>query len=61
MTIESVKENWSKAVDMKGAKHVEKIAEVTLNLVEKLQVSNIFLLEILLIHIINLSKRIEIK
>ncbi|KAJ0174167.1 hypothetical protein K1T71_010313 [Dendrolimus kikuchii] len=37
VTVESVKENWSKVVDMNGAKHLDKIAEVTLDLVEKLQ------------------------
>lgn len=37
VTIESVKENWSKVVDMRGAKHLEKIADVTLELVDKLQ------------------------
>ncbi|XP_063540369.1 peroxisomal multifunctional enzyme type 2-like [Cydia strobilella] len=37
VTIESVKENWEKVVDMTGAKNISKISEVTLNLVEKLQ------------------------
>lgn len=36
VTIESVKENWSKVVDMKAAVHMDKMAEVTLDLVEKL-------------------------
>ncbi|XP_049877178.1 peroxisomal multifunctional enzyme type 2 [Pectinophora gossypiella] len=37
VTIESVKENWSKVVNMKNAKHTKQISEVTLDLVEKLQ------------------------
>ncbi|XP_073953716.1 peroxisomal Multifunctional enzyme type 2 isoform X2 [Choristoneura fumiferana] len=37
VTIESVKQNWDKVVDMKDAKHIQKISEVTVNLVDKLQ------------------------
>ncbi|CAB3257017.1 unnamed protein product [Arctia plantaginis] len=37
VTIESVKENWSNVVDMNGAVHVDKIADVTIDLVQKLQ------------------------
>ncbi|XP_030024411.2 peroxisomal multifunctional enzyme type 2 [Manduca sexta] len=37
VTIESVKESWSKVVNMNGAKHLQKIADVTLDLVDKLQ------------------------
>ncbi|XP_045777246.1 peroxisomal multifunctional enzyme type 2-like [Maniola jurtina] len=37
VTIESVKEKWSEVVNMNKAKHFDKIADVTLNLVEKLQ------------------------
>ncbi|XP_075981533.1 peroxisomal multifunctional enzyme type 2-like [Anticarsia gemmatalis] len=37
VTIESVQENWSKVVDMKGAEHLDKIADVTIDLVQKLQ------------------------
>ncbi|CAH0401279.1 unnamed protein product [Chilo suppressalis] len=37
VTIESVKEFWPKVMDMNGAKHLDKIAEVTLDLVERLQ------------------------
>lgn len=38
VTIESVKENWSKVIDMTDAKYINRIAEVTLDLVEKLTV-----------------------
>ncbi|CAH2255748.1 peroxisomal multifunctional enzyme type 2 [Pararge aegeria] len=37
VTIESVKEKWSEVVNMNKAKHFDKMAEVTLDLVEKLQ------------------------
>lgn len=37
VTIESVKESWSKIVDMKENKHLDKLADVTIDLVEKLQ------------------------
>ncbi|KAJ2948531.1 hypothetical protein O0L34_g7782 [Tuta absoluta] len=37
VTIESVKDHWSQVTDMSNAKHVEKIADVTMSLVEKLQ------------------------
>lgn len=37
VTIESVKENWSKVVDMKDAKHLDRIGDVTLDLVGSLQ------------------------
>ncbi|XP_026763515.1 peroxisomal multifunctional enzyme type 2 [Galleria mellonella] len=37
VTIESVKEKWPKVVDMTNAKHVSPIANVTINLVERLQ------------------------
>lgn len=39
VTIESVKENWSKVVDMKNAKHLKKLGDVTLDLVSSLQVT----------------------
>ncbi|CAG9564060.1 unnamed protein product [Danaus chrysippus] len=38
VTIESVRDNWSQVVNMENAQHIDKIAEVTVNLVEKLQV-----------------------
>ncbi|XP_026742371.1 peroxisomal multifunctional enzyme type 2-like [Trichoplusia ni] len=37
VTLESVQQHWSKAVNMKDAVHVDKMADVTLDLVEKLQ------------------------
>ncbi|XP_041984467.1 peroxisomal multifunctional enzyme type 2-like isoform X1 [Aricia agestis] len=37
VTIESVKERWSEAVNMADARHIEKIADVTIDLVQKLQ------------------------
>ncbi|CAG9123923.1 unnamed protein product [Plutella xylostella] len=37
VTIESVKQHWADAVNMTGAKHVEKLTDVTLDLVQKLQ------------------------
>lgn len=43
VTIESVKENWSNVVDMNGAVHVDKIADVTVDLVQKLQVCELVL------------------
>ncbi|CAH0724397.1 unnamed protein product, partial [Brenthis ino] len=37
VTIESVKQHWQDAVNMNNAKHVDKITEVTIDLVQKLQ------------------------
>ncbi|KAL0869845.1 hypothetical protein ABMA27_006052 [Loxostege sticticalis] len=37
VTIESVKQFWPQVVDMKNAKHFEKIAEVSIDLAQKLQ------------------------
>ncbi|XP_028158117.1 peroxisomal multifunctional enzyme type 2-like isoform X2 [Ostrinia furnacalis] len=37
VTIESVKQFWPQVVDMKNATHLDKIAEVTIDLAEKLQ------------------------
>ncbi|XP_060805777.1 peroxisomal multifunctional enzyme type 2 isoform X1 [Amyelois transitella] len=37
VTIESVREFWPKVVDMKEGRHIDRIAEVTVDLVEKLQ------------------------
>nr|XP_032519472.1 peroxisomal multifunctional enzyme type 2 isoform X2 [Danaus plexippus plexippus] len=37
VTIESVRDNWSQVVNMENAQRIEKIAEVTVDLVEKLQ------------------------
>ncbi|XP_046970039.1 peroxisomal multifunctional enzyme type 2 [Vanessa cardui] len=37
VTIESVKEKWGDVVNMNGARRIDKIAEVTVDLVEKLQ------------------------
>ncbi|XP_053615096.1 peroxisomal multifunctional enzyme type 2-like [Plodia interpunctella] len=37
VTIESVREFWPKVVDMRNGKHIDRIAEVTVDLVEKLQ------------------------
>ncbi|CAG9795723.1 unnamed protein product [Diatraea saccharalis] len=38
VTIESVKDFWPKVVDMNGAKHIDKIAEVSMDLADRLQV-----------------------
>lgn len=38
VTIESVKQFWPQVVDMKNAKHFEKIAEVSIDLAQQLQV-----------------------